>query len=348
MAQTALSNAALTWETTHVTNVGFDFGVLSNRLTGTLEYFKKKTVDILIDLPAPAVHGTSSLPKQNSATVSNKGFELTLGWQDRINDFTYGLNGNFTYVKNNVDKFKGDDYTLSGVKMIKEGLPINSYYMLEVDRLVQTDEDLAVVQAMLDANPNAFKAYGTPQKGDLLYKDTDGDGDIDSDDRVIVSKNSLPRFSFGLTLNAGWKGFDLSVLFQGMAGYKTFFQSSAYNTPTVRYGYQINKEVAEGRYYEGRTTKASYPRLLDYSDTRNTQNSDFYLYDNSFFKIRNIQLGYTIPSRLTKSIQIDRVRLYTTLENFFTFTDYKGIDPEVTSVSYPTIRQAVFGVNVTF
>lgn len=348
MAQTSLANANLTWETTYVTNVGVDFGVLSNRLTGTLEYFNKKTKDILIDLPAPAVHGTSSLPKQNSATVSNKGFELTLGWQDRINDFTYGLNGNFTYVKNNVDKFKGDDYSLSGVKMIKEGLPINSLYMLQVDRLVQTDEDLAVVQAMVDANPNAFKAYGKPEKGDLLYKDANGDGVIDSNDRVIVSKNSLPRFSFGLTLNAGWKNFDLSVLFQGMAGYKTFFQSAAYNTPTVRWGYQINKEVAEGRYYEGRTTKATYPRLLEYSNTRNTQNSDFYLYDNSFFKIRNIQLGYTIPTKLLQPIHIDRIRVYASLENFFTFTDYKGIDPEVTSVSYPTIRQAVFGVNVTF
>jgi hypothetical protein len=201
---------------------------------------------------------------------------------------------------------------------------------------------------MLAKNPKAFATYGTPEKGDLLYKDANGDGVIDSNDRVVVSKNSLPRFSFGLTLNAGWKNFDLSVLFQGMAGYKTFYQSIPYNTPTVRKGYQINKEVAEGRYYEGRTTKATYPRLLEYNDTRNTQNSDFYLYDNSFFKIRNIQLGYTIPSRLTKSIQIDRVRLYTTLENFFTFTDYKGIDPEVTSLNYPTIRQAVFGVNVTF
>ena len=348
MAQTAIANANLTWETTYVTNVGFDFGVLRNRLTGTVEYFNKKTKDILIDLPAPDVHGTASLPTQNSATVSNKGFELTLGWQDKVGDFTYGLNGNFTYVKNNVDKFKGDDYSLSGVKMIKEGLPINSLYMLQVDRIIQTDEDLQIVKDMIAANPSAFKAYGTPEKGDLLYKDVNGDGLINSDDRVIVSKNSMPRFSFGLTLNAGWKGFDLSVLFQGMAGYKTFFQYIPYNTPTVRYGYQINKKVAEGRYYEGRTTKATYPRLLEYSDGRNTQNSDFYLYDNSFFKIRNIQLGYTIPSKVLAPIHIDRIRLYTSLENFFTFTSYEGIDPEVTSVAYPTIRQAVFGVNVTF
>ncbi|HBL74918.1 MAG TPA: SusC/RagA family TonB-linked outer membrane protein [Prolixibacteraceae bacterium] len=347
LAQTALSNAFLTWETTYVTNIGVDFGVMSNRLTGTIDVFNKKTEDILIDLPAPSVHGTSTLPKQNSATVTNKGFELTLGWQDKSGDFSYGINGNFTYAKNTVDKFKGDDYSLSGVNYIREGYSINAQYMLRVDRIIQTDEDLAIVQEMLANNPNAFAAYGIPKKGDLLYKDITGEGIVNSDDREVVSDGNNPKFLFGLNTTFGYKGFDLSVLLQGVAGVEVYWQHHQYNTPTVHYGYQLNKEVVEGRWYEGRTD-ATYPRLLQYSDTRNTQASDFYLEDKSYLKIRNIQLGYTMPKSITSKLFMDRLRIYGSLENFFTFTSYNGFDPEVNGMAYPSMKQAVIGINLTF
>ncbi len=347
MAQGSLANVAVTWETTYVANFGVDFAMLNNRLTGTVDVFNKVTKDILIDLPAPGVHGTASIPKQNSAQVSNKGIELTLGWQDTINDFSYGISGNVSYIKNNVDKFKGDDYSLSGVNMIKEGLPINSKYMLQVDRIIQTEADMAIVENMVAANPDAFKAYGKPEYGDFLYKDTNNDGLISSDDRTIVYEGSSPKFVFGLTFNAAYKGFDLYVLMQGMAGYKTYYQQSAVNTPTARWGYQLNKEVVEGRWYEGRTD-ATYPRLLMYSDTRNTQASDFYLYDNSFLKVKNIQIGYTLPANIVKKLTAERIRIYGSLENFFTFTKFKGFDPEVSGLAYPTMRQASIGLNVTF
>ena len=126
-----------------------------------------------------------------------------------------------------------------------------------------------------------------------------------------------------------------------------YWQSAAYNTPTVRKGYQLNKEVCDGRWQEGRTD-ATYPRLLQYQDTRNTQMSDFYLQNKNFLKIRNIQLGYTLPKAWTKACQLERVRIYGSLENFFTFTSYKGFDPEVSGLNYPTMKQAVIGLNVTF
>ncbi|HCN52917.1 MAG TPA: SusC/RagA family TonB-linked outer membrane protein, partial [Prevotella sp.] len=148
-------------------------------------------------------------------------------------------------------------------------------------------------------------------------------------------------------LTASWKGFDFSTLIQGREGIKTYWQTAAYNTPTVRAGYQLNKEVVEGRWYEGRTD-ATYPRLLQYSDTRNTQMSDFYLQNKAFVKIRNIQLGYTLPKTLTSMFGVDRVRFYGSLENFFTFTDYKGFDPEVSGMNYPSMKQAVLGINVSF
>lgn len=350
LAISTIANSNLTWETTAVANVGIDFGFLGNRLTGTIDYFNKRTRDILINLPAPDVHGIASIPKVNSATVSNRGIEFTLGWNDKVRDFQYGANFNFTYVKNNVDKFKGTDeggMSLSGANLIWEGHSINSQYLLRVDRIIQTDEDLQIVNDMKASNSNAFAAFGTPAKGDLLYKDLNGDGVIDNNDKEIVSDGPNPKFQVGLNLNAAWKGFDFSMLMQGSFGAKVYWQSAAYNTPTVRYGYQLNKEVVEGRWYEGRTD-ATYPRLLQYQDTRNTQLSDFYLQNKNFLKIRNIQLGYTLPKAWTNACHIDRVRIYGTLENFFTFTKYKGWDPEVSGMAYPTMKQAVIGLNVTF
>lgn len=359
MAITAIPNTELTWESTAVTDIGIDFGFFDNRLTGTIDYFHKKTKDILISLPYPAVHGTSSIPKENSATVVNKGMEFTFGWNDKINDFQYGATLNFSFIKNNVEKFKGKDkggQSLSGANLIWEGHSINSQYLLRVDRIIQTDADLALVQEMIDNAPideatgkkkDPFAAFGKPAKGDLLYKDINKDGVINNNDKEIVSDGPNPKFQFGLNLNAAWKGIDFSMLIQGSFGAKVYWQGAQFNTPTVRYGYQINQEVAEGAWREGRTD-ATYPRLLEYSKTINTQTSDFYLEDKSFVKIRNIQLGYTLPKAWTNICHLERVRIYGSLENFFTFTDYKGWDPEVSGLGYPSMKQAVVGLNVTF
>lgn len=361
LVQTKLANRALTWESTYMTNVGVDFGFFNNRFTGTIDYFHKRTKDILIELPAPLVHGSTDIPKQNSAIVTNQGVEFTLGWQDKIGDFSYGINGNFTYVKNIVNKFKGRDkggMSIDGANVIWEGHSINSQYLLRVDRIIQTDEDLQLVQQITD---NAKQLYGNniaenqifssgkPEKGDFLYKDTNGDGLINLDDREIVSDGPNPKFQFGLNLNASYKGLDFSVLFQGQAGAKIYWQNDLANTASVRYGYQMNKEVVEGRWYEGRTTSAEYPRLLEYSNNKNKQMSDFYLQDLSFLKIRNIQLGYTLPKSIVSKTSLERIRVYGSLENFFTFTSFRGFDPELGgTLGYPTMKNVVVGINVSF
>ena len=361
LVQTKLANRALTWESTYMTNVGVDFGFFNNRFTGTIDYFHKRTKDILIELPAPLVHGSTDIPKQNSAIVTNQGVEFTLGWQDKIGDFSYGINGNFTYVKNIVNKFKGREkggMSIDGANVIWEGHSINSQYLLRVDRIIQTDEDLQLVQQIID---NAKQLYGDniaenqifssgkPEKGDFLYKDTNGDGLINLDDREIVSDGPNPKFQFGLNLNASYKGLDFSVLFQGQAGAKIYWQNDLANTASVRYGYQMNKEVVEGRWYEGRTTPAEYPRLLEYSNSKNKQMSDFYLQDLSFLKIRNIQLGYTLPKSIVSRTSLERIRVYGSLENFFTFTSFRGFDPELGgTLGYPTMKNVVVGINVSF
>ncbi|MEG1648495.1 MAG: TonB-dependent receptor [Rikenellaceae bacterium] len=354
LSQTAIANTNVTWESTNITNVGLDFGVLKNRLTGTIEFFNKMTDGILISLPAPMVHGNASIPKTNAAQVTNRGLELQLNWNDNVGAFNYYVGGNFTYIKNNVDKFRGDFKAISGSTMLTEGMPMNINYTLRADRIVSTDEDLALIQGMIDANPVDAQGnkitvfpYGRPEKGDILYKDLDGNGAINDDDREAYGSGSTPKFTYGINLGASWKGIDFSMLLQGSAGIKGGYTSGLL-TPNIRWGYQLNQDIVDGRWYEGRTTPATYPRLLESTNTINTRSSDFWIMSRAYLKIRNIQLGYSLPKKWMDKIQMDKIRIYGSLENFFTFTKYKGVDPEVGSLGYPAIKQAVIGVNITF
>lgn len=353
--QAAFANSNLSWESTYVTNIGIDFG-LFNKLSGSIDLYNKLTKDILIDLPAPYAHGTATIPKQNSAQVENKGIELTLGYNGKIGkDFSYSLSGNFTYNQNEVIKFKGDEYTLSGTNMIVEGKPINIQYLLKVDRIVETQADLDLIQKMIDNAPvnettgakvNPFP-YGRPQLGDFLYKDLNGDGIINDDDRETVGDGLNPKFMYGFSFGANYKGFDFSVLLQGVAGIKEHYLADGYFTPVLRHSINVSQIIADGRWYEGRTTPSEYPRFL-MSDSRNTKASDFWLQDKSYLKIRNIQLGYTLPKDILSKLEVSRLRFYVGLENFFTFTSYKGLDPEVSGVNYPTMKQVVGGINLSF
>lgn len=358
MTVNSIANAALTWETTAVTNVAVDFATLNNRLQGTLEYFVKNTKDILISLPAPLVHGNASIPSQNSAKVRNKGFELTLNWSDKVNDFRYNVGANLTFVDNKVTKFKGDEASISGSVMIKEGLPINTEYVLLVDRIIQTQEDLDLVEELAqkymeytDANGKTqrtyyFDKYKKPQLGDVLYKDMNGDNILSDDDRVTRGHGNKPRLYFGLNLGCEYKGFDFSMLLSGTGSYKVQYQTM-HTTNIPASAYNIGKEVAEGRWYEGRTTPASYPRFL-VNDSRNTRYSDLWETDRAYVKIKNIQLGYTLPKKWMNAVSLNRVRVFCSLENFFTFSNYVGMDPETSGLTYPSIRQASFGLNVSF
>ncbi len=351
LAQQDLSNPVLTWETTYVSNIGVDFAFLRSRLSGTVDFFIKNTKGILIDLPAPLVHGTTKIPKQNAAKVRNSGVELNLSWNDKINEkVDYYISGNFSYVKNKVTKFKGNESAIDGTNMIVEGKPINVQYLLSVDRIIQTDADLAVAQAMLDEYPDAFIAYypenETPKKGDFLYKDTNGDGKINDDDRITTGNGTNPTVTYGLSFGATWNGFDFSCLLQGVAGLRVFWGGNDYR-PTVRAGYQINKDIADGRWYEGRTD-ADFPRLLQYSDTRNSMASDWWIQNKAYMRVKNIQLGYTIPKDLLQKIFPGTLRIYGSIDNALTFTSYKGLDPEVDGTKYPPIRQTTIGLNLTF
>lgn len=238
--------------------------------------------------------------------------------------------------------------------MIKEGYPINVQYVLVADRIIQSQEDLDYVQSLIDNAPigedgkqvNPFQSYKRPEMGDVLYKDMDGNGIFNDDDRVAMGHGNTPRFFYGITLGCEWKGLDFSMLMSG-TGKQNVQYLTMHTTNFPAQAYQIGQDIADGRWYEGRTTPAKYPRLL-LNDDRNTRYSTLWETNKAFLKIRNIQLGYSLPKNWIKSAMLDRVRIFCSLENFFTFSDYVGMDPETNGLTYPTIRQASFGLNVSF
>jgi len=355
-AQTGLSNSLLTWESTNVFNLGVDFDLFDYKLSGSVDVFDKTTNNILINLPAPLVVGDATIPRTNAAKVRNRGIETNLTYRDKIGeDFNFNVSGNFTFIDNKVIKFKGEDRSISGSNLIQEGYAINTQYVLLTDRLIQTDADLQLVEDMIANAPidpssgnqvNPFAAFGKPGKGDLLYQDSNGDGILNDDDRVAVGHGTAPRITYGFNLGFDYKGFDFSVFLQGSAGNQVVYSDLHY-TPTVRWGYQLNQEIVDGRWTEG-SSDATYPRLLPYTDSRNTRASDFWLQSKAYMRVKNIQLGYTFPNQLTQRFAVQNLRLFGSLENFWTVTNYNGFDPEVSGTNYPTMKQVVFGLGLTF
>ena len=356
------ANPRLTWEKTKTFTVGLDFATLGQRLTGSIEYYNKKTDGILLWVELPNAGGDWSGMSTNAAEVSNKGVELNLGWNDKIGDFRYGINLNYSHNKNNIDKFRGTDIagqSMSGNVLTWEGHELGSYYMYRA-KLIETDADLNKLQAMLDANPKAFDGVN-PQYittvdgkkvlnrdaalGDIMIEDVNGDGVLTTEDRDIVG-HTTPNGILGINLNAGWKGIDFSVTMDGAFGHSGEMNADYYNNSFILV-HQINEYVAENAWRKG-VTGALYPRLTSKGLFANNIANTIWLKSRSFWKIRNIQLGYTLPKQITRKAYIEKLRFFASLENFFTFTGWKGLDPETAGMNYPVLKQALIGVNVEF
>ncbi|MDE6099975.1 MAG: TonB-dependent receptor, partial [Paramuribaculum sp.] len=215
LAQTVLANPNLTWEKTAMADIGLDFALLNNRLSGSIDIYNKDTRGILIALPAPLEHGTSAVPDQNAGQVNNKGVEIDMQWNDRIGPVSYRAGFNLGFVSNRVTRFQGDVASISGVYKTEEGKPINQLYVISVDRIVRDQSDLDYVQSLVDRNPDYFATYQRPELGDFLFRDANGDGKLDTDDRVEIGHGTLPRLTYGINLGASWQNFDFSILFQG-------------------------------------------------------------------------------------------------------------------------------------
>lgn len=347
----SISNKAITWEKTTVTNIGVDFNMLSNRLTGAVELYDKTTDGILLSIPASLTNGNVSTPTQNAAVVQNRGFEVQLGWNDKIGQVGYRISGNVSYNKNKVK-----DYAVPvvGTYNIEEGQPLYYLNVVPVDRLVRTDADVAYIDELLKTKPDLFKTWARPEKGDILYADANGDGVLDTGDRVKFSNGNMPVWNYGFSLAFDWKGFDLSMMFNGVADWKDLYMDNLIWNPSPRYGYSLNKYIKDNSYQEGvNELTAKFPRALLYTmdATRNRRLSEFWIYDRAYFRLRNVQLGYTVPANIVRKFSVSNLRVFCSVDNAFTITEWPGFDPEVArsraAMNHPTTRVTTFGINIS-
>ena len=346
-AQTSLSNSSLTWETTYVTNVGIDYGLFNNRLNGSLEWFNRDTKGILISLPVPLEHGTSTVPNQNAGEVNNRGVDLDISWSDRIRKVDYTIGFNMGFVNNKVTKFQGDVSSINGVYKLQEGHPINQLYVLSVDRIVRDQADLDYVQSLVDKNPDYFATYQRPELGDFLYADANGDGELNPDDRVEIGHGDLPRFSFGANIGLAWNNFDFSMRFQGVGNYQVYYNNQAFRFVTVL-GQSLIKDITDNAWTPENPYNSIYPRLRNDANSKNNVASDAFVHNAAYLRCKNIQLGYTVPKRFSRKFFVESLKVYVSVDNLFTITNFPGLDPEVAAtVGYPTTHQYSLGVSIS-
>lgn len=341
----------ISWEKASTWGVGVDF-TLFNKLNGSLDYYNRKTTGIIMDVTVPKEFALDAY-KDNVGSMRNSGIEINLSYNTKIGQVDFGIAGNFSYNKNEIlDLGGGDpnkylDATDGYSQRNKVGEAMNSYYIYRADGFFNSQEEADAYTAKY-GNPfgKTFKA------GDLRYVDTNKDGKLTADDREYCG-SSDPKIIYGFNINAGWKGIDLSLMFNGAAGVKRLFD-----------GYEVYGNFSGDAAHPATIWRdawtpdnhdASMPRIFydtnSASSSRSVQ-SDFWLQDTSYLRLKNLQLGYTLPKGWLNSVGVGNIRIYYSVENLLTFDKMKiNIDPESTSQrlsSYPLLRTHAFGVNVTF
>ena len=336
------ANNDLKWETSKTTNIGLDMGFLQNMFTLTVDAYWKKTYDILMKLPVSTLYGLEA-PYQNAGEVTNKGIEMQFGYKYSNKDFTFNATANVAYNKNEVTNLHNEGAKIwDGFKFKQEGRPINSFGGYEVLGIF-TDEDDLKNSAVINREQAGL--------GDLKYKDQNGDGKIDGEDRVYLGSWD-PSWTFGLNLSATWKGFDASVFFQGAADVKGFLQ----NETVGRLQGNTAKPTALFRdSWDAETNpNGKFPRPLTTwrQNDSETNPSDFWIINSSYLRMKNIQVGYTLPKNVCDFIRVPRIRIYYSGQNLLTFTGFSdGFDPEAPVGArgyYPQVKVNTFGLNVTF
>jgi len=336
-------NPDLKWETTRMFNIGADLSFLNNALTFSGEYYVNNTYDILITIPVPGLYGGGS-PIQNAGEVRNKGWELSARYNLRTGKVNHTFSGSLSDSKNKVIDLKGTYWTTGYdvTTIVKEGYPIDSYYAYRWDGFFQNEDEVA-------KGPHLDGI--TPKPGDIRYLDKDGDGLIKEDDDRFILGNRFPRMLYGFNYAAEWKGFDFSMFWQGVGQRKVWLRGESVeafhnNNEGPVFNFHIDRWTPEN-------TGASYPRLTVGSESaNNAAKSNFWIENAAYLRLKNVQLGYTLPAHLTKKFSISRLRIYTSIQNALTFSDMKGgWDPETTDGGgriYPVNRTYSIGLNLNF
>ncbi len=336
--QSSVANSNLTWETTIQSDIGLDASFFKNKLGITFDYYNKRTEGILLYLPIPLTVGLNA-PPQNAGSVENKGWELGISYRSAVKDFRYGVAFNISDVNNKITSLAGtgpyiyNDYWVTTIQ--EEGLPINSYIGYKADGFFKT-------QAEVDAYPTLFP--GT-KPGDLKYVDINKDGKLDAADMAYIGSD-IPHFTFGLNMDLNYKSFDMNILFQGVGKVQAMIGEAAGNVEWQSFVMDFEKD-----YWTPTHTDARFPRPEAFAD-KNWVNADFWLLNSSYLKLKNIQLGYTLPSALTDRVNIQKLRIYVAKSNVFTISKANkwGMDPEfnVSMREYPQLSLTTIGLNLTF
>lgn len=346
--QTAYANRNIKWETTTITDIGFDLQVFDG-LSVTFDWYKKTTDDILRSSQVSSLLGLSA-PTVNNGSVENKGIEVALNYANMVKGgtfrgFRYNAGVYFDRSRNKLTEFGTEEIGSYSIK--REGLPYDEYYMLECIGVFAD-------QAEINASPKQFN--DNTQPGDLKYKDISGpdgkpDGVIDNYDRRTFS-GRFPGFEYGINASATWKGFDLSLIGQGVADKK--YYTTDWGVQPFMQGSSPNKDYIKHMWTEENPYGAKHPKLYwqDMGGGKNTRPNSYYLKDASFFRLKNLTLGYTLPRVWTEKANISKVRIYFSGDNLLTLTPYKGLDPERNGdgrdAIYPQNRIYSFGLNVEF
>lgn len=346
-----LANPDLRWEESEQLDLGLDFGFFNNALTFTADYYKKTTNGMLMTMNIPSYVGESK-PIGNVGKMENSGLEMEIAYKFNVADWNFRVAGNATYLKNklieygndsgwaNLDAFQG----AGTISRAQNGKPFPYFYGYKTAGIFQNYDE---INAYTNAEGGLIQPNAVP--GDVRFVDVDGNGVITEDDRTDIGKG-MPDWTFGFNFNASWKNFDFSMMWQGTAGNDIFDATrrtdiSASNLPS----WMLERWIGEG-------TSNRIPHFV-LGDNVNWQSSDLYVYNGSYLRLKNIQLGYTLPQSITSKAFISSLRVYVAAENLLTFTQYHGFDPEISSGGtslgidygvYPQARVFTVGLNLNF
>ena len=351
------ANPDIKWEETAMTNVGIDFMAFNNRLSLTADYYVKNTKDILLTVPIPISSGGANDPIRNAGKIRNNGFEFNLGWMDQPNpDISYGINLIGSFNKNKVIAMGSESGSIKGgstnqnitTSETKAGYPIGGYWLISTAGYFNSQEEVDAYAK------DGKKIQPAAEPGDIKFVDANNDGVINDDDRVFQG-SPFPDFTFALNGNMRYKNFDLSTGLQGVLGNK-IYNATRQTLEDVTKGSNFLASCLD--YWTPENKNASHPRLTWDDPNRNTRaESDRYLENGSYLRLRSVQLGYTFPQTWFKGA-IQHARVYINAENLFTITSYSGYSPDVNADNanyrgfdnfiYPTNRTFMLGLNVTF
>ncbi|MCL6103158.1 MAG: TonB-dependent receptor [Bacteroidetes bacterium] len=354
----AFGNSELQWEQSANFNLGADATFFKNKFFVSLDYFNKITSQILLTPVVPSVFG-GAVAKENAGEMKNQGWEATLGYRGKTGAFSHNVSLNIADSKNEVTNFGGNEQINSGdqmLKIIREGDALGSYFGYKTDGYFQGYEEIA---------NGALPVGATVQPGDVKYKDINKDGVIDDKDRTILG-NAFPRYTFGLNYELKWKGFDLGLMIQGVGKRDMFLRGELVEPFHSNYSYVMYTHQLD--YWTPTNTDARWPRLSAPGSASNTNNfqksSDLYIFNAAYLRLKNIQIGYTLPTQLTSKIGIQKCRMSLNAQNLLTLSNVSFIDPESTEFgsnmggtgglgansgrNYPTLKYYGFGLDVEF